>query len=191
MLNNGTSAEFAQKELAVKTMGTLSIGRIADGYVVQLSGRGGVNESSTLRDYVQLCLNHADSRVILDLNDCEYLDSTFLGCIVGLHKKYEMESGRFLVAAHHITRDRLLSATKIDRFLDLIDNVPELVEAMRPVVTPRLTTRDMGRHVMDCHQLLAQLGGPDAETFAQIAEQLGQELEQSLVDTPDDRRLRS
>ena len=176
----------------MKAMGTVSIGRFADGYVLKIAGRGGVQESSTLRDYVQLCLKSDGSQVILDLNDCEYLDSTFLGCIVGLHKHYGIDgSGRILVAAHQTTCDRLLAATKVDRCLDLIDEAPALVKEMQPVVTPTLTTRDMGQHVMDCHQLLAQLGGPDAETFARIAEQLGRELEQAApLDLPDERRQR-
>ena len=174
----------------MKVMGTVNIGRFAGGYVLQIVGRGGVQESSTLRDYVQLCLKCDAPRVILDLNDCEYLDSTFLGCIVGLHKHYEHDGpGRFLVAADDATSERLLAATKVDQFLDLIDEAPHLVEEMRPVKTPTLTTRDMGQHVMDCHQLLAQLGGPDAETFARIAEQLGRELAQAAhLDLTDERR---
>jgi anti-anti-sigma factor len=176
----------------MKATGSLRIGRCVDGYVLRIEGRGGVRESSTLRDYVQTCLQQNGTRVVLDLNECDYLDSTFLGCIVGLYKRFgEDEPGRFLVAADHLTCVRLLALTKVDQFLRLIDVAPDLVEPMRPVVMPTLTTRDMGRHVVDCHQLLAQLGGPEAGAFAKIAEQLGRELEQSsLADPPRDRRLR-
>ena len=157
--------------------GTLSIGRFADGYVFRIEGRGGVQESSTLRDYVQLCLKNDDLHVILDLNYCDYLDSTFLGCIVGLYKRYGIDDpGCLMVAAHQTTRDRLLVATRVDQFLEMIELAPEPVEVMRPVVMQTLGTGDMGRHVMECHQLLAQLGGPDAKTFARIAEQLGRDL---------------
>jgi hypothetical protein len=34
----------------------------------------------------------------------------------------------------------------------------------------------MGRHVMECHRLLADLGGPHAAAFAAVANQLEQEL---------------
>ena len=159
---------------------TLSIGRFDGGYVVRLDGRGGVNESSTLRDYVQLILTGDRSRVVLDLNFCDYLDSTFLGCMVGLHKKHGGDGEpRFIVAAFDATRDKLLCGTNIDKFLEMIESAPELVEGFQPISGPTLGTRDMGRHVMECHQLLSTLGGPDADTFADIAKKLGRELEQS------------
>ena len=82
-----------------------------------------------------------------------------------------------MVAADQLTRDRLLAATGIDQFLDVIDVAPEALCEMRPVVLQSMETGDMGRHVMECHQLLAELGGPDAKAFARIAEQLARELE--------------
>lgn len=165
-------------------MGTLSIGRIGDDYVVRLEGRGGVQESSTFRDYARLCLERENSRVTLDLNECEHLDSTFLGCLVGLFKSYGTTTPtRFYVAAQHHTCKRLLSTSRIDLFLKLVDAAPESSDEMRRIEMCTLGVGDMGRHVMRCHQLLAELGGPDAEAFTRIAKRLGHELEELSSET--------
>ena len=65
----------------------LLIGPISDGTVVCLVGRGTMCESPAFRDVAERLLDRGD--VVFDASRCDYLDSTFLGCLIGLKKSCE------------------------------------------------------------------------------------------------------
>ncbi len=122
--------------------------------------------------------NHQASALVVDLAGCDYLDSTFLGCLVDLHKHYGMrQPSRFTVVAPPEAAHRLLGPTHLDRFLHIADAVPETignaVELPREVLGPD----DLGRHLLDCHRRLAEVEGPNQAIFQRIADRLATELE--------------
>ena len=64
--------------------------------------------------------------MVVDLSHCDYLDSTFLGCLVSLHRTYNRTSPhRFQVAASCDQRQKLLAPTHLDHLLDLTEVCPE------------------------------------------------------------------
>ena len=66
--------------------------------------------------------------VTLDLSPCEYLDSTFLGCLLTLHKRsVEVADTRFLVVADEGTRQRLLNPTRLDAVLQFAADHPNVI----------------------------------------------------------------
>ena len=64
---------------------TLTIHRTKFGYLLRLVGRGTMRESPTVRDFACGAIEDG-AEFVVDLSACEYLDSTFLGCLVLLHK---------------------------------------------------------------------------------------------------------
>ena len=138
-------------------------GRTASGVLVHVEGHGTLNESPALREFAVQSLQAqlGPSTVVVDLSRCDYLDSTFLGCLASLHRKYNPTvPHRFLVAASHDKSQRLLGPTHLDQLLDVKDVCPELIGGTVDLTGPILSTADLGRHVMQCHRLLAELGDP-------------------------------
>ena len=122
--------------------------------------------------------------VVVDLSLCDYLDSTFLGCLVSLHRKYNRTlPHRFQVAAPGDKREKLLAATHLVQVLDLTDVCPEPISDVLEVSHPILLGDGLGRHVMECHRRLADLGGSGAAAFRSIAEQLARELGENPHDS--------
>jgi hypothetical protein len=94
-----------------------------------------------------------------------------------LHRKYNQTvPHRFLVVASRDKSQRLLGPTLLNCLLDITEVCPEPIGEVVELSRPILPTSDLGRHVMECHRRLAELGGPRASSFRSIADQLAREL---------------
>jgi anti-anti-sigma factor len=148
----------------------------SDGYLIALIGRGTLRESPALRDFVGQCLEKR-LRVVVELTDCVYLDSTFLGCLIGLHKQSLGLGGRlFRVFADEDCRLRLLCTSGLHRLFDFAAERPDTTGDGMALDFGHFDSRTLGAHVMTSHRLLADLGGEDADSFRAIADRLQKEL---------------
>jgi anti-anti-sigma regulatory factor len=157
----------------------LRVGRTASGFLVQVEGRGTLRESPALHEFAVQSLDDQlePSTVVVDLSHCDYLDSTFLGCLVTLHRKFNgTPPHRFQVAAPHDKCQKLLAPNHLNHLLDVTEVCPEPVTDVMEVSRPLLPTQDLGRLVMECHRRLAELGGSQAASFRAVVDQLAREL---------------
>lgn len=151
------------------------VGEIADGCVLRLVGRGTMQESVAFRSAIE---SNLDCLIVFDASQCTYLDSTFLGCLIGIQKSAEKSSkGRFVIAASESMRLKLFSTSSLDRYFDFIDACPEIIGDIEKVPVDHLDAVALGRHIAHCHQRLADRGGPEASAFRSIADRLSRELE--------------
>jgi anti-anti-sigma regulatory factor len=157
----------------------LRVGRTTSGFLVQVEGRGTLSESPALEEFAVRSLDGpcGPSTLAVDLSRCGYLDSTFLGCLVSLHRKYNRTSPhRFRVAASCDKCQKLLAPTRLNHLLDVTAVYPEPIGDVLELSQPILASADLGRHIMECHRRLAELGGSQAASFRSIADQLAREL---------------
>jgi anti-anti-sigma regulatory factor len=151
-----------------------------EGCCVRVTGRGTVRESAAARDVATRTLDAegADAVVVFDLSDCDYLDSTFLGCLTGLFQAAgRSKPPRFLVAGPADVRKKLMGACRLDKLLPSIETAPQVVGPF--VDVPAVDDSDpieIARHVMACHRALAAVDGPMRVAFTRIADQLEKEL---------------
>lgn len=160
----------------------LTVGHTDTDYVAFLEGRATMSESPAFHAFVTQALDNAhEPTFVLDLDDCEYMDSTFLGCLISLHKRYSQQPPeRFLVAAQPQTRTRLLATARLDLILKLIEAAPDCGEDRTRIPTPPVESTEFAQHALRCHQLLADIGGPQAAVFQLVADQLARDIEQNL-----------
>ena len=151
------------------------IGRLSAGLVVRIVGRGTMQESLAFRAAVEPRLDAG--LIVFDATHCDYVDSTFLGCLIWMKKACELfPNRRFVIAASSATRVKLFSMSSLDGYFDFVEACPEPLDDF---VTIDIETRDpeqLGRHVMRCHELLAEMGGSKAQAFKAVADRLAQEL---------------
>ena len=156
---------------------TIMIGRVEMGYVIVVVGRGTCRESAALEQFATQAFLAENCAVTIDLSGCNHLDSTFLGCLVTLHKRFGAGyPSRFVVAASPEKVQKLLTPSKLDKFLEITDKSPRVRDTLMILPESKVDQFQMGRHVMECHRLLADLGGPHAAAFASVADRLEQEL---------------
>jgi anti-anti-sigma factor len=153
----------------------VAIHRIESGFLLRLSGRGTLHDSPAVRDFVCGIIKEG-AQIVLDLSECEYLDSTFLGCLMVLHERSSNRPGSFAVLANETARRKLLRTVRLDRLLTFIDECP--VSIGEPVIlrSSELKRTDFCRHLLETHRKLSELGGPEAATFGSIADEFAKEL---------------
>lgn len=156
------------------------IGHVSEGVVVRLIGRGTMHESSAFQAAVEP--NLQGGVVVFDATQCDYLDSTFLGCLVGIKKaSAQRPNSRFIIAAPPQVRTALFSCSALHRYFEFVDECPQICDRFAAIEVPGLQARDLGRHVMRCHEGLAGVGGSEAPAFQAVADRLAKEL----GDSPD------
>ena len=152
-------------------------GTAEGGYCIRVEGRGTMRESRSAGAFAAKPLEQPGTRVVVDLSACDYLDSTFLGCLVDLHRRAgRSDPPRFLIAAPPETVRKLLGPTRLDTVIRTTAEAPTVIGeyVALPAVDP--SSPDVMEHVMQCHRLLAGLGGPQKGAFAAIADNIEREL---------------
>lgn len=60
---------------------------------LRIEGRGSFQNSCELRKYADERLKRGDQVVLIDLEECEYMDSTFMGTLTGIACRLEADCG--------------------------------------------------------------------------------------------------
>jgi anti-anti-sigma regulatory factor len=160
------------------TPASLKVAPTDHGCVIRIEGRGTMKESPAASTVANQTLSgDPNAVVVFDLSACSYLDSTFLGCITGLYGHYgRAPAARFFVAGSAEKRKALLGTVKIDSLIPSVPEAPPMRGEWVTIPIDPVDQRDLSRHVMECHRVLAQADSPMRSAFAKIADQLEREL---------------
>lgn len=108
--------------------------------------------------------------VYFDLSDCAYMDSTFLGLIVGVNKRYKALSGKNVIVLHaNATCLGLLRTIGVTRLVDISDEdvvIPPDMEEIGPV------TRASAEFILDAHEALSELSDENKSRFSTLTRTL-------------------
>jgi anti-sigma B factor antagonist len=109
----------------------LKIGsRIEEGgiAVLTLSGEVDVSNSGLVREAALKLISSGENKLIVDLAGIEYMDSTGLGTMVGLHKRLREKEGEFILAGSQPQVRRLFDITGLVRVLKMSDDLAAALE---------------------------------------------------------------
>jgi anti-anti-sigma regulatory factor len=155
----------------------ITVARFSSGVTIRVDGPGTIGESQLMHAFaLEVLRGDAARRVIIDLADCAYMDSTFLGGLISLFRRHS--AGRFAVYAPGVRRRALFGQSRLDTVLPFVDELPAAGDHIR-LDAPQIPSAgdDLARHVIDCHRRLAELGGPDAPELARVADAIAAELD--------------
>ena len=138
-----------------------------------------MRESPTVRDFLCGALTDG-AHVIVDLSECDYLDSTFLGCLVKLQRVGTKRW--FQVVADDAARKRLFAATQLDGYFSFIPQSPKSTTPFAKLDISPLSDHELGQHMMEAHAALGDIPSEFASRFKRIASQLMSELKQRDLD---------
>ncbi len=164
----------------------LSVGRSSSAYCVRVHGRCTKSQSPALHHFATHVFGESPETIYVDLRSCDYLDSTFLGSLLDLHRKYGRAPDlRLRLIAGDELRTRLFAPTHLHKVFNFEDEYPEAIENWVELCseTP-LSKTEMARHIMECHRRLAEVDSPAQKTFAMIADQLESELATHSANPP-------
>jgi hypothetical protein len=154
------------------------------GCCIRVEGRGTMHESQAAKEIARQTLENDDRAVVVfDLSACEYLDSTFLGVLMGLLRAYgRVTPPRYYVAADAARRKRLLGPCRIDTMIPSMDAAPAPRGPWATVSTPETDPRRTAEHMLECHRALAEVDSPARPAFLRLVNLLEKELQGGASD---------
>lgn len=155
----------------------LNVASTLTGYCLRIEGRGTMRESHSAVGFTAGPLSQPGATLVVDLSACDYLDSTFLGCLVDMQRRAgRSEVPRFLVSVPAEKVKKLLSPTKLDLVLKTTAEPPAVIGDYVALPAADAGSPELMRHVMECHRLLAETGAPQKAAFTAIANGIEREL---------------
>jgi anti-sigma B factor antagonist len=105
--------------LAVENLGQICL--------VRLGGELDLYNAQDVREALTVATSDSHQRIVVDLGEVEFIDSTALGVLIEARSK--MTDGRaFVLAAPGLETRRALKISGLDRHFSVLDSVPEALE---------------------------------------------------------------
>ncbi len=160
------------------------LGRSPDAEVVIIEGKGLRRQSEYLKSLFEDATEGQDENQVSDrplvvmLDRCDYLDSTFLGGLVRLSKQNAHKETRTLrIVAGPETVKRLFGACKLQKYLPVQDSFSGRTPTQWQAVDLDQAGEDCVYHQLESHEALAELDIPQSDAFHRIAENIRKELQ--------------
>ena len=120
--------------------------------------------------------------VILDLSECDYMDSTFLGLIVGLAKRLKTDSaGKIALAGASDTCIGLLRTIGVLRLVDIVGTIPDFPANLERVGRGSTAT---AQFLLDTHEELSSLSAENRAKFSALSSLLRDSLKNQDDEKP-------
>ena len=102
--------------------------RNGDAVVVTLAGELDLYNAAEVRAALSEACAEAPERIVVDLGEVEFVDSTALGVLIETRTKLKNRDG-FLLAAPGLETRRALEISGLDQLFTVHDTVPEALDA--------------------------------------------------------------
>lgn len=83
------------------------------------------HNSGDLRDRILKQLESGDTRLVVDLSDVRFIDSSGLGALLSGYKNATLRSGTFVLASLQPRVQSMFELTRLHRVFDIFPNVEE------------------------------------------------------------------
>lgn len=109
---------------------TTNVRTVGDVTIVDISGRITLgDESAALRDLISELLNKGDRKIVLDLADVDYIDSSGLGALVSSAATVRRQGGDLKLVKLSDRVDDLMEVTRLYTVFDIEDSEDAAVSA--------------------------------------------------------------
>lgn len=105
---------------------------MVDGYpVVAPAGEVDISTVDALRDHLSALLDGGSRRLVVDLGQIDYLDSTGLGCVAAARKRSQDLGGDLVLVCTRPRILRLFTITGLDAVFTICDSVAEAAAKLK------------------------------------------------------------
>ena len=150
----------------------------------KVDGRGTMQQCSSLRRQAEACITAGALRINVDLRDCAYMDSTFLGTLIFLDKHLRQRQGRFSLIAPSQACTKLLRQMGLDEYMDEQADAVSPTTGWSELPTGGSDGQTMRRTVEQAHQELAALPGKAGAQFDEVMRCLNRAAPPEKPETP-------
>jgi anti-sigma B factor antagonist len=106
----------------------LAVERVGAAWLVRLGGELDLHNAQQVREALLEAASDSPARVVVDLGEVEFIDSTALGVLI--EARGTMKNPRaFLLASPRLETRRALEISGLDRYFAVHETVPEALKA--------------------------------------------------------------
>lgn len=91
--------------------------------------RATMGEASSFKKFMEKNISENERNIIVDLNKCEFIDSSFFGVLVAGVKRLRSMNKKFRLVYNNKKRLPIFSATGLDRIFDVYNSVQEAIDS--------------------------------------------------------------
>lgn len=103
--------------------------RIYSGYMVERVNltRATLKEANEFRKILDEHILYGNHNIIVDLSDCEFMDSTFIGVLVVTYKKLRSRGGDLKIVKPGLFANSILTFTGTMKYFDYFESVDDAI----------------------------------------------------------------
>ncbi len=148
---------------------------------IKVVGRGSFQNSSCLKIFYQQLLKEGVNRFVVDLEVCSYLDSTFLGILLGLGLELKEGGHSLLHVLNASPRNlELLKNLGLDRLLQIDNKRVDLngvaEKPLEEIPCPVSTRAEVAPTILEAHENLMEFDPRNIPKFKDVVEFLREDL---------------
>jgi anti-sigma B factor antagonist len=167
-------------------MSKILVARSANLGFVKVVGRGSFQNSGCLKAFYQQLLKEKVDRFVIDLDACTYLDSTFLGILLGLGLKLRAAGNGLLHILNASPRNiELLKNLGLDRLINIdakkVPATPMPVGSLEEMPCPVPTKAEAAPTILEAHENLMEFDPRNVPKFKDVVEFLREDLGQHVA----------
>lgn len=147
------------------------------GITLRVEGLGTMCQSLPLRRYLERCLDEGATALRVELAQCTYMDSTFLGTLLFLKRRFvSREQGQFELVSPSPPCLELLQKMHLEGVFPITTVPPLDAGDWKEIQTAPADDDSFKHNVVTAHQELAKLEGPAGKPFRALAQKFADEL---------------
>lgn len=164
---------------------SILFGRFNEFLWIRCSGRGSFANSPIVKSLGDDYIASGGRLIVMDLETCSGIDSTFMGTLAGLARRLMPIGGAVQIASPSERCLCALESLGLDALLSIEPptapwrgNVDRIRASLGtdPAPTISLDTKDQTLHVLNCHLTLSELSEENEEKFRNVTDCLKEEL---------------
>lgn len=105
--------------------------------VMRVTGEIDMATAPRLRQHVQTVTSGKPAGLVLDLDRCDFIDSTGLGVMVGAAKRLRMIDGAFRIVCSQSHLNELFKLTRLDEVFELYESLEEALASVDDAGDPK------------------------------------------------------
>jgi anti-anti-sigma factor len=136
-----------------------------------------MNLCPAVRRWVDFCLSQGATQLRVNLHQCGYMDSTFVGTLLSLYRRFKDRGPEaFTLIAPSPPCCHVLRQMHLYEIFNVTDQPDAVVEGWRDLPLESDGQTDVLTQAVKAHQELASLPGEVGASFRPIAEEMAAEM---------------
>lgn len=154
---------------------------------VRVGGKGNLHNSPRLLSFAKLMIAKGEKRIVIDLEDCPVMDSTFMGTLTGISRRLrKVEGGELEVINANERNQDLIESLGLD-FILTLDTEGKTWGAEREAISKQfreaavelepedLSKEERTEFILEAHENLTEANPENIPMFEDVIQYLRQE----------------